>query len=69
MIGFLLLRNIDAEGILSCSDIDKAYSKLEKCVSEVVQSCTSSFIQKSNSDNPWFDAELKKIKHQKGLSE
>ena len=60
-----LLRNIDTEDILSCSDINQAYSKLEKGVSEAVQSCTSTFIPKSNSDNPWFDAELKKLRIKK----
>ena len=29
-----LLRNIDTEGILFCSYIDQAYSKLEQCVCE-----------------------------------
>ena len=59
------LRNIETEDILGCADLETAYAKLEKRVTEVVETCTTEMTQNSNDNQPWYDYELQKLK-QKG---
>ena len=37
------LRDVDTKDIMTCNDLDAAYSKLEDCVSKCIQACRERF--------------------------
>ena len=55
--------NIKTDDIMSCNDVNEAYSNFESRVCEAIKSCTKVILPKAKPKNKsWFDKDLKRLR-------